>query len=186
MLQVAEPQLKLWTREEYYRLAEGGYFDDQNVQLIEGEIIEMPPQKHAHALAVSLMAKFVRSAFGTGYWVREEKPLRLEPDSEPEPDVAVVEGDEHRFHDHPATALIVVEVSDSSLALDRGRKQSIYARAGVSEYWIVNLVDQQIEVYRGPAAGEGRYEDVQIVKPGETVAPLARPQASLVVSELFR
>jgi len=185
MLQTAEPQLKRWTREEYYRLADEGWFDGQNVELIDGQIIEMPPQKHAHSFAVSIVAKFLRSCFSDGFWVREEKPLRVAPDSEPEPDVAVVAGEEKDFADHPTTALLVVEVSQRSLPLDRG-KAKIYATANVVEYWIVNLKDRQLEIFRRPNLPSGTYADRFVLSRSDVISPIAHPDAKLNVAELFQ
>jgi Uma2 family endonuclease len=185
MLQLGEPQLKRWTREEYYRLADDGWFDGQNVQLIEGEIIEMPPQKHPHSFAVSIAAKFLRLAFGEGYWVREEKPLHVARDSEPEPDVAVVVGDERDFTDHPTSAVMVVEVSESSLPLDR-RKAKLYAAAKVEEYWIVNLNERRLEVFRRPIPQEGRYAETIVLSSSDAASPQTRPNVKLTVSDLFQ
>ena len=87
---VPEVKPRRWTRDEYYQLAEQGYFHDQRVELIDGEIIQMPPQKDLHAVMVSVARRILDGVFGAGYWVRMQLPLRLPNDSEPEPDIAVV------------------------------------------------------------------------------------------------
>lgn len=93
----------------------------------------------------------LRKAFGEGTHVRIQLPLALDPSSEPEPDVTVVRGSPRDYRDaHPSAALLVVEVADTTLSHDRDQKGSLYARAGVADYWIVNLVDQVLEVYRDP------------------------------------
>jgi Uma2 family endonuclease len=184
-VRTAEPQTKRWTRQEYYRLAEEGYFQGKRVQLLEGEIIEMAPQGHAHAKAVSITSRLLQEAFGPDCWVREEKPLNVGRRSDPEPDVAVVAGGPDDFSDHPTTAFLVVEISDTSLALDR-RKVALYAAAGVEEYWIVDLTDRRLEVYRSPERAAREYAEKRVLSENESVAPLARPQAVIKVNELLR
>ena len=106
-------------------------------------------------------------------------------DSEPEPDVAVVRGHQRDYiRAHPDTAVLVVEVSDSTLDYDRRRKGPAYARAEVPEYWVVNLVDHLVEVYRDPMADRG-YQTVLTLRPGETIAPLGAPFASIAVDDLL-
>jgi Uma2 family endonuclease len=131
----------------------------------------------------------LRQAFGAGWRVRVQLPLGLGPDSEPEPDVAVVRGDARDFlADHPTTAALVVEVADASLELDRRLKARIYARAGISDYWIVNLIDRVVEVRRDPVtAGRrgSRYRDVTAMAAGERIVPLAAPFASILIGDLL-
>lgn len=187
---LAEPQPRQWTRKEYYRLLDLGFFRNQRVELIEGEIIERPPMKNSHAVAVSLALDALRAAFGERYWIRPQLPLHLGPRSEPEPDVSVVPGDARDYQDHPTTALLVVEISDTSLSFDRGRKKGLYAGAGIAEYWIVNLVDKQLEVYRDPQRESRRprhhtYRKVTLLKLGAAVEPLAAPNARVTVNSLL-
>src|SRR5262249_33482922 len=149
---------------------------------LEGRLVVAEPQHTPHATAIDLVGEALREAFGAGWRVRIQLPLGLGPDSEPEPDVAVVRGDARDFlADHPATAALVVEVSDASL-LDRRLKARIYARAGITDYWIVNLVDRVVEVHRDPiAAGRrgSRYGDVTAMAAGERIVPLAAPFSSI-------
>ena len=185
-----EPRAKQWSREDYYRLAEAGYFMGKRVQLIDGEIIEMSPQGHSHAKSLTGVYQWLQSVFGAGYWVRIQMPLNVGRRSDPEPDVAIIEGESEVFSDHPTTALLVVEVSDSSLRLDR-KKAHLYASAGVEEYWIVNLLEGMLEVYRDrisdAAAPFGhRYQSVAILAPPESVAPILKPNATLPVAKLLK
>jgi Uma2 family endonuclease len=107
-------------------------------------------------------------------------PLALGPPSEPEPDIAVVAGEPDDYLDHhPSTAVLVVEVADSSQFHDRKRKAAVYARAELPNYWIVNLRFDRIEVLRDPA--DGLYRARRIYRRGETISPLARPEAALAV-----
>jgi len=181
-----------WTRREYAQLIEHGILgEDDHVQLIEGDIITMAPQKEPHAAAIMLGRDALQLAFGTGFQVRPQLPLALGPASEPEPDLAVVAGRPRDYlKDHPASAVLVVEISDTTLTFDRGRKGSLYARAGIREYWILNLVRRQLEVYRDPALmPETRYgagfETRFVVAEDGNVAPLAAPGNPIKVADLL-
>ncbi|MEA2711699.1 MAG: hypothetical protein QOF78_4300 [Phycisphaerales bacterium] len=179
-----EPQTKRWTREEFYELAEQGYFRGKRVQLIEGEIFEMAPQGHPHSKAITLLNRWATTHFPSPALVRIQMPLNASARSDPEPDVAVLPDPSWSQTDHPETALLVIEVSDSSLRLDR-RKAAIYAAAGVPEYWIVNLNESQIEVHRDPVRGEKRYANTSVARAPQILWPLSHPQAQLAVAELF-
>ncbi len=185
-----EPQARTWTRREYYQLAEQGWFTGQRVQLIHGEIIQMPQQRHDHAAAICKAERILQDRFEPSHHVRNQAPLNVGADSDPEPDVAVVAGTIEDYSDHPTTAILVVEVSDSSLRLDR-RKAALYAWAGVGEYWIINLPDQCLEVYRNPIAanepgGEATYADRRVLGMDAEVTPHAAPSATPIkISSLF-
>jgi Uma2 family endonuclease len=190
-MQAVEPRTFRWTREEFYRLLGWGCFDGRRVELLDGEIMEMAAQTNLHLAALTLVADALRPAFGPGYWVRVQGTLDLSPHSVPDPDVAVVEGDPRRpSPDNPTFALLIVEVSNTTLDYDRGRKLDVYAAASIADYWIVNLVDGHLEVYRNPAPDPARslgfgYAAAATLKPGATVAPLAAPQAVIAVADLF-
>lgn len=172
-------------------VAAGVFPPGDPVELIDGEILAMTPQGSAHATTVLLTAQALQIAFGTGTHVRVQMPLALDPASEPEPDLAVVSGSPRDYRDaHPSSALLVVEVADTTLDYDREQKGSLYARAGIAEYWIVNLSDRRLEVYRDPAPlSQARYgwglRTVRHHNSGERVAPLAVPQASVAVADLL-
>ena len=144
--------LRRWTRQEYERLAAEGFFHpEERLELVEGEIVRMTLQGSPHATAVCLCADELWAACGLRYHVRVQMPLALTDDSEPEPDVAVVVGSPRDYRDaHPTAAALVVEVSDATLPYDRERKVSLYARVGIAECWIVNVLDRCLEVYRRP------------------------------------
>src|SRR5437763_11462464 len=112
-LQVAEPQIKRWTREQYYRLAEEGYFRGQRVQLIDGEIIQMPPMGHEHAVAIMRATNWLSDFCKDELLLRVQMPLNALEDSDPEPDLAIIPGPIEAYQDHPQTALLIIEVSDS-------------------------------------------------------------------------
>ncbi|MBI2940254.1 MAG: Uma2 family endonuclease [Chloroflexi bacterium] len=185
-------KVRRWTREEYHRLAEVGVLhEDDPVELIEGEIVEMAPQGLPHATGILLADEALGNLFGSDYTVRPQLPLALGQFSEPEPDVAVVPGGP-RDHatSHPTSALLVVEIADTSLAYDRDTKGSLYARASIPEYWIVDLAHRRLEIYRDPGPlpdapfGFG-YRSRRIALPDEAISPLARPEASLAVSSFL-
>lgn len=183
-------QTKRWTRREYDRMAEAGIFSpDERVQLIEGDIVAMTLQNSPHAVTIGKTQRVLERCFGPNVWVRVQMPLIVDPDSEPEPDLAVVPGAPADYRDeHPRTALLVVEVSDTTLPLDRDRKRIIYARAGIAEYWIVNLADHRLVVYRDPVTPAGQsasYRSSQTLKPSETLSPLAAPTATVAVADLL-
>ncbi|WHZ21410.1 MAG: hypothetical protein OJF47_000522 [Nitrospira sp.] len=183
-------QIKRWTRQEYDRLADLGMFSpDDRVQLIEGDILTMPLQNSLHTATIGNTQRALERLFGPNVWVRVQMPLIVDPDSEPEPDLAVVPGAPVDYRDeHPRTAMLVVEVSDSTLPLDRNRKRAIYARAGIPEYWIVNLVERCLEIYRNPIGSPGqptRYHVSHKAAPTEIVSPLSVPHVSIAVTDLL-
>ncbi|MCE2515722.1 MAG: Uma2 family endonuclease [Acidobacteria bacterium] len=174
-----------WSRAEYEHATAAGVFGTEpRIELIDGEVVEMTPQGSRHFTGVRLVEHALRRAFGAGFDVRSQGPLAIADDSEPEPDVAVVEGGIRDYRDaHPTTAVLVVEVSDDSLRRDRTVKQRLYARRSIPEYWILALPDARLEVHRDPAA-DG-YRAVTLHRGGSTVAPLARPEAVIAVAELL-
>ncbi|HZR98511.1 MAG TPA: Uma2 family endonuclease [Chloroflexota bacterium] len=185
-------QPRRWTREEYERLGETGVLGpEERVELIDGEIIEVPPQLSRHATGVCLISDALRALFRTGFTVRTQLPLGLGDYSEPEPDVAVVRGTPRDFTEaHPTTAVLVVEVSDTTLSYDRDTKGSLYAAAGIPEYWILNLVDRQLEVYHDPGALPGArfgsgYRTRVIALPGDAVDAPALTGARVAVDDLL-
>lgn len=187
-----KPRTLRWTVDEYDRLASDGFFVGKRVELVAGRIYQMAPRFEPHVAAVSLSAKALEQAFGPHFWVRRQDPLHLGNRSKPEPDIAVVAGSENDTIDTgaPTTALLVVEVADSSLRLDRGRRARVFARHGIADYWIVNLIDRQLEVHRSPGADPNdpsrfRYGTVQILKLEQFVTPLGAPQSSIPVAALF-
>lgn len=181
-----------WTRREYDRLVEVGVLhEDEPVELIGGALIVAEPKGGPHATAVGLAGDALRLAFGSGWIVRIQDPVALDDDSEPEPDVVVVAGSWRDYRtEHPARPALAVEVSESSLTFDREVKGSLYARGGIADYWIVNLVDRLLEIYRAPSRDATaqfgwRYGEVHLLGPGAAASPLARPDARIAVSHLL-
>lgn len=180
-----------WTRTEYERLVDLGLFHGDPVELIGGQLVVAEPQGSYHATAVGVVDDALRAALPPGWIVRAQMPVALDDESVPEPDLAVVAGGRADYrHAHPARPALAVEVADSSLTFDREHKGSLYARAGVPDYWIVNLVDRALEIYRDPgpdpsAAYGWRYRSVEILSPPGVAVPLALPSTRLAVADLL-
>ena len=181
-----------WTREEYNRLGELGVLrEDEPIELLGGQMIVAEPKGSPHSTAIGLTADALRAAFGPGWVVRVQEPIALDDESEPEPDVAVVPG-RHRDYlaAHPARPVLLIEVADWSLAFDRRYKGSLYGRAGIQDYWIVNLINAIVEVHRDPVGDVSsefgwRYRDIQTFRAGDSIFPLARPDVSIAVGDLL-
>lgn len=150
----------------------------------------MASQKTPHFTSLRFTEITMNALFGADYEVRAQGPIVLSDDSEPEPDVVVVPGRARDYADHhptPAEIRLLVEVSDATLATDRGSKRTAYAREGISEYWIINLVHRQLEAYRDPVTRpEGAfYRTTRILLPGESLAPLFASEPVIAVADLF-
>lgn len=145
---LAPQRLKIWTRSEYDRLVALGAFHDERIELLRGQLVTMSPQGEPHAGITAWFMQALVRALDPSYEVRAHSPFAASDDSEPEPDVSVScpEGG-----GHPRSALLIIEVSDSSLRIDRSIKAGIYARNGVPEYWIVDVQARAIEIRTQPA-----------------------------------
>lgn len=154
----------------------------ERAELIRGVIVEKMPKSILHIKLAGRLFIILLEAVGSRFWVRKEDPLSLE-DSEPEPDLSVIEGREEEFNSHPSTAKLVVEVSVSTLAEDRAQAP-IYAEAGVEEYWIINGRERCIEVFRKP--GSAGYEIQETHTAGQTLLCAALPGVSVDVAALFQ
>ena len=174
-----------WTRAQYEKMVEVGILGtDDSLELLDGHIVDMSPQESRHASVVEAVAESLRAVFGAGYRVREEKPLAMGEWSEPEPDIAVVRGERWGHLDaHPTSAELIVEVAGTSLAKDRGVKKAIYARCGIVEYWIVNLSDGVLEVYRDPESDD--YASRSVLRAGDVVQPLVSTAGELSVADML-
>jgi Uma2 family endonuclease len=187
-----ETRTRRFTRAEYERLIDLGVFQPgEDIELIGGELMVAEPQGAPHYTAIRKTAKALEAALGPGWEVRTEGPIGLDDESEPEPDVAVVPGAPGDYaRAHPSRPALTVEVAESSLALDRQRKGSLYARAGLPDYWVLNLVDRVLEVYREPAPDSAapfgwRYGRSEVFEASARVIPLAAPGSSIPVSQLL-
>jgi Uma2 family endonuclease len=188
---VMAPRPKRWTCDEFHQLGDEGWFEESRVMLIQGEILEMPVPNPPHTTAKSLTEEVLRAIFATGFLVRAENPLLLGRSTDPVPDLAVVRGSIRDYaRSHPNTAVLVVEVSDSSLDYDTDDKASLYASAGIADYWVVDLVNRRLIVHRDPQADGAKrfdfgYANVTAFLPGQSVSPVAAAQATVAVADLM-
>jgi Uma2 family endonuclease len=182
---ITATSIRRFSRHEYHEMARTGILrPEERVELIHGEILAMTPQGTPHAAFIDFLDTQLQRAFGDGVAVRTQHPLALGETSEPEPDVAVVPGQPLDYvHAHPTTALLIVEVAGTSLSLDRTVKALLYAEHGIPEYWIVNINDRQLEVFRNPSSSV--YETHKILRADESVSPLHAPNFSLPLANLF-
>ena len=178
---------KVWTREEAHALVDLGFPNAEKLELIEGELIDRRGKKHAHVLWQTLVHEWLRSTFGFEQ-VTFEAPADVAMEdnehSEPEPDLKVLSRSMREFNGNPGPAdiLLVVEIADSSLYLDLHVKAKLYARAGIVEYWVVNIPDKRLIVHREPA--NGQYVDVTSYASQDEVSPLAAPAAIFSLDRL--
>jgi Uma2 family endonuclease len=183
--------LRRWRRVEYERLIDLGAFEGDPVELIGGQLVVAESKGAYHTSALGVADDALRAALPPGWIVRTQAPISLDDESEPEPDLVVVPGSHSTYrHAHPAHPTLTIEVADSSLDFDRHHKGSLYARAGLPDYWIVNLVDRVLEVYRdsGPdsSAPYGwRYRSVTTLGTADVVVPLAFAGSRIPVTDLL-
>jgi Uma2 family endonuclease len=178
-----------WTREQYYKLGELGFFHGKRVELLFGEIVEMSPIGWLHRVACRKTAEALERAFAGVGWVDRSEPLDL-GNSDPQPDVAVIAGRFEDYTTHPTSALLIVEVADTTLAQDTTTKAELYATAGIADYWVLDLTKRVLLVFRDPVplpAGLGAtaYRTQLTLNPTDRVSPLAASASSILVSDLL-
>jgi Uma2 family endonuclease len=176
---------RLFTAEEYMRMAEVGILgEDERIELIRGEILTMSPIGPRHCTAVDRFTRLLVMALGERAWVRVQGTVRLFPDTMPEPDLAVLRLRDYRHtHPTPEDIRLVVEVAETSLAYDRGRKAALYAEAGIPEYWVADTQAEAIEVNREPDGR--RYRQSMHLTGAATVSPLAFPDVVVRLPDVF-
>ena len=191
--QIQEPRAHALTRHEYQLLTEAGAFAGRRVELIEGVIYDkMAAMLGPHAMGVSKTSLAFFTAFGGQAVIRCQLPVRLNDNSEPKPDLALARGtdDDYQNHPVPADILLALEVSDATLVFDRREKASAYARAGISEYWILNVQERQLEGHRGPQQDSAMpfgwgYSVRLIVPEAGRAATLWKPEVEFSVADLL-
>lgn len=176
-----------WTIEDYHRMIAAGILDDRRVELLNGEIVEMPPEGTPHAAYSQNAGDYLRSLLGDRVRIREAKPITLPPNaSEPEPDIAIVVPHPVavyvQHHPYPEDIFWLIEYSDSSLKKDLEVKPETYAAAGIREYWVINLKAKELIVFRSPTAAI--YQSKQTFTSG-SISPLAFQDVSVSVQQLF-
>lgn len=191
-LSMTAKQLDLGTHrfsiEAYHRMGEANVFEGQKVELLCGKIFDMSPINSKHAGLVKHLNRLLNEALGAAFIVSVQDPVQIAPDSEPEPDLAVLRYREDWYahaHPKPKDVLLIIEVAESSLEKDRKVKLPLYASAGIRETWLVNLPERQIEQYLSPS--ETGYKHTQIWRPGdfaEAVDGLLRLEVGVVFGVL--
>ena len=171
--------------DDYDRMIDTGVLtENDRVELIRGEILDKMPIGDPHCACVNRLNRFFVQNTGLGAVVAVQNPIRLD-DSQPEPDVAVLQPRDDYYGSRkprPDEVLLLIEVADSTLEFDRTVKGPLYAEAGIREYWIVNLVDDCIEIHRDPQA-DGSYGDVRVARRGERIEVSALPELTVAVSD---
>ena len=182
------PRLR-WTRAQYHDLAQQGFIEEgSRYELVEGEIVERMTVNQPHVIACRRSARAVSHIFGEAF-VQTQAPIAidgLEGFNEPEPDVYVVRRPVEVFSTEPpqpSDVVLIVEVSDATLRKDLGVKAALYARAGISDYWVLNLNARRLIVHRSPNAGG--YESVVTLTDSDTVTPLEAPDSAIAVADLL-
>lgn len=179
--------LKRWSVNEYHRIIAAGILQPSDaIELIAGQIILRPAQDPPHAANTSSFSNELVILFAGKAWVRTQLPATLSDDSEPEPDVAIVQIDEHRYRDqHPQTSdiLLVIEVANTTLNTDRNTKAKIYAQSGVIEYWIVDTQRKQLMVLREPQ--DDQYSSETVLGVGDTIVPVSFPEITIGLRDVL-
>ncbi len=179
--------LRKWTVKEYQKLGEMGFFHpEERVELISGNIIKMSAKGTAHTSALGRTDRLFQDLFNNLAWVRVQDPIALDDNSEPEPDIAVVIIDPFDYATHhpiPSEVYLIIEVADSSLAYDREVKAKIYARSGIADYWVLNVCDRQLHVFREPA--EDGYQSEVVLGENASISPLQFPAFNIAIGEML-
>lgn len=183
------PRPLRWNQEQYRLAGKLGAFDSRRVELVNGEIYEMSPINWPHVLGVRKTADTLRPVFNGVAWVSEQAPLAANG-SDPQPDVAVILGRPEDYTDHPTAALLVVEVADTTLAYDTTTKAELYATASIADYWVLDIDNRRLLVFRDPASlptglGATAYRTQLTLNPADSVAPLAAPSSLVRVADLL-
>lgn len=176
-----------FTVEEYMRMGEAGVFPpDVRVELIEGEIVDMSPIGDRHAACVDGLDELIRVVLGRTVTIRVQNPIQLDDYSEPQPDISILKRRDD-FYRHgkprPEDVLLLIEVSESTLEYDRKKKVALYARAGIPEVWIVNLIDERVETFADLSGGA--YQTTAVFSRSEEVQSRSLAALRLGVSEIF-
>jgi len=182
-----QAEKRLFSVTEYYRMAEAGILsEDDRVELIEGEIVIMSPIGSPHSACIDRLTRLLVYGAGEAAIVRVQNPIHLSDYSEPQPDLCLLKPREDFYADHhptPSDVLIVIEVADTSLAYDQTVKATLYAKAGIAEYWLVDLNHDLITVYTQPV--NGYYRNSQRFGRGDSLSSAAIPGLTLTVDDML-
>lgn len=179
-----------WTVDEFHTVRGSGVWEGRKILLIDGELVDMPAPKPPHDIALTLADYLFKALFGAGHVVRIQMGMVLDINTDPIPDLAVVPGDPRTMVATPATAELVLEVSDSTFDYDANVKGSLYAAAGIADYWVIDVTGRRVLVYRSPAPDPTRkyghgYASLTVLVPGQSLAPLALPNSPVAAADLL-
>ncbi len=178
-------QNRLWTVDEYHRMIDTGILTpNDQVELLDGRIVQMSPQKPPHAATTQRSCDYLKALLTRQAYVRMQLPITLST-SEPEPDIAVVRIDPNGYADHhpiSSEILLIIEVAYTTFDYDRQEKASVYAKANIADYWILDIMERQAYILRQPSSG---YQEEIILNPDAVITPLAFPQIKIPLCELF-
>ena len=179
--------VRLWTQDEYHRMTEAGILDpDERIELLEGQIISMGAKNPPYSATNLCAADYLRSLLIGKALIRIQDPIDLNVYSEPEPDIAVVQIDSRRYVDHhpnPGEIFLLVEISDTTLERDRKQKATVYAKAGIADYWILNVNTRQVHIFREIVTGI--YQQETILNEDATLSLLAFPDLEVQIDQMF-
>ena len=179
--------IRKWTVKEYHKLGEMGVFHpEERVELLSGNIIKMSAKGTAHTSALGRTDRLLQNLFGNLAWVRMQDPIALDDNSEPEPDIALVSIDPFDYATHhptPSEVYLIIEVADSSLTFDREIKAQAYGRSGIADYWVLNVNNRQLHIFREPAV-DG-YQSELILGENGSISPLRFPTVNIAIQEML-
>ncbi|XHR84809.1 MAG: Uma2 family endonuclease [Gloeotrichia echinulata GP01] len=180
-------KLRLWTVDEYHRMAEAGIFGgDERVELLAGKIIWMSAKGTAHRSAVARTDRLLQNSLRNLALICVQDPVKLNERSEPEPDIAVVKVDPLDYADHhptPGEIYLIIEVADSSLKVDCETKAKAYSQAGIRDYWVLDVVNRQLHIFREPT--EDGYQNEMILGENGTISPLQFPDLQIAIFDML-
>jgi Uma2 family endonuclease len=179
-----------WTRDEYHQMGEAGVIGpDERVELIDGEVVQsVAPIGIRHREAVDRVIDVLKDRLGKDFYVSAQQPIVISENNEPVPDILILSGKRSNYNGKaftPSDMSLVIEISDSSLLFDRSSKALLYSTAGIIEYWIINIPEQKLEMYRSPQGDLG-YQSAVSISLTENVSALFAPQLSFAVSQFFK
>jgi Uma2 family endonuclease len=181
------PQLRLWTVEDYHQMAEIGIFKpDERVELLEGMILTINAKGTAHRSALGITDHLLKSRLEKRAWVAIQDPVKLNNRSEPEPDIAVVKIDPLNYADHhptPSEVYLIIEVADSSFKFDTEVKAKAYAQAGIKDYWVLDVINRQLWIFRNPT--QAGYQNIVSFPENEIVSPLEFLDLQILISDML-
>ena len=179
--------IRLWSVDEYHRMIETEILTTSDrVELLEGQIVQMSPQQPPHAATTQRTFNYLSSLLVSKAFLRMQLPITLPPNSEPEPDIAVVRIDSREYIDNHPTAndiFLLIEVADSTLNKDRKQKAQTYAKANITDYWVLDVNARQVYVLREP--GDTTYQQETILSENDKLSLLAFPEIEVQVKQMF-